>query len=234
MMESDSEKADPPPDHLGHRARMRERLLKSDGKGLQDYEILEMLLFSATPRRDTKPLAKRLLARFGGFARVLQASSLEIARVDGMSAAGVASIRLCHVALERMLKEEASSTPIIASWTSLLDYCRVTMGHKSIEEFRVYFLNQKHRLIADELQQSGTINQAPVYAREIVKRALDLSASSLILAHNHPSGDPAPSKQDIEITRQIAAAAAMLEIEVHDHVIIAGGKHYSFRSNGLL
>jgi len=222
------------PHYLGHRQRLRERFLKSGAGALSDYELLEMILYAASPRMDTKPLAKKLLAHFGGFAKTVHATPVEMAKVEGMGEAAIAAIKAIHASAERLLKDEASVGPVIQSWTALLDYCRVSMGHKKIEEFRVLFLNHKHALIADEVQQSGTVNHAPVYPREVVKRALDLSASAIILAHNHPSGDPTPSKEDIDITRQIVVAAASLGLAVHDHLVIAGKKHYSFKSNGLL
>lgn len=183
---------------------------------------------------DTKPLAKKLLAQFGDFAKIVHAEPVELARIEGMGDAAIASIKAIHAAAGRMLKAEASQGKVIQSWTALLDYCRVSMGHKKIEEFRVLFLNHKNVLVSDEVQQSGTVNHAPVYPREVVKRALELGASSIILAHNHPSGDPTPSRDDIEITRQISLAATSLGINVHDHLIIAGNRHYSFKSNGLL
>lgn len=222
------------PEHSGHRSRLRQRFLKSGAGALADYELLEMILYAASPRMDTKPLAKKLLAQFGDFARVAHATPDELARIDGMGDAAIASIKAIHAAAERMLKAEASQGKVIQSWTALVDYCRVSMGHKKVEEFRVLFLNHKNVLISDEVQQSGTVNHAPVYPREVVKRALDLGASSIILAHNHPSGDPTPSRDDIEITRQISVAAASLGINMHDHLIVAGNRHYSFKSNGLL
>jgi DNA repair protein RadC len=183
---------------------------------------------------DTKPLAKKLLAQFGNFAAIMHAPVSELIKVEGMGDAAIASLKIVHAAAEQMLKAEASQGKIIQSWTALLDYCRVSMGHKKVEEFRVLFLNNKNILITDEVQQVGTVNHAPVYPREVVKRALDLGASAIILAHNHPAGDPSPSREDIEITRQIVSAAASLGISVHDHLIIAGNKYYSFKSNGLL
>ena len=221
-------------DHLGHRQRLRERFLKGGANAVADYELLEMALYAASPRSDTKPLAKRLLKHFGSFAKLMHASSPELSKVEGMGDAAIAAIKVVHASAERLLRDEASQGPVIASWTALLDYCRVSMGHRKIEEFRVLFLNHKHALIADEVQQTGTVNHAPVYPREVVKRALDLSASAIILAHNHPGGDPTPSKDDIAITQQIIAAAASLGIAVHDHLIIAGAKHFSFKSNGLI
>lgn len=221
-------------DNAGHRARLRERFIKGGPQAVADYELLEMVLYAASPRTDTKPLAKRLLAHFGGFAKLMHAPPTDLAKVEGMGDAAIAAIKAIHASAERLLRDEASQGPVIQSWTALLDYCRVSMGHRKVEEFRVLFLNHKHALIADEVQQTGTVNHAPVYPREVVKRALDLGASAIILAHNHPGGDPTPSKEDIAITKQITAAAASLGLAVHDHLIIAGAKHYSFKSNGLL
>lgn len=222
------------PDNSGHRQRLRERFLAGGASAVADYELLEMVLYAALPRSDTKPLAKRLLTHFGSFAKMAHAAPAELARVQGMGEAAIAAIKVIHASAERLLKDEASQGPVIQSWTALLDYCRVSMGHRNIEEFRVLFLNHKHVLIAAEVQQTGTVNHAPVYPREVVKRALELGASAIILAHNHPGGDPTPSRDDIAITKQIAAAAASLGLEVHDHIVIAGTKHFSFRSNGLL
>jgi DNA repair protein RadC len=222
------------PHYTGHRQRLRERFLKNGAGALADYELLEMILYSASPRMDTKPLAKKLLEHFGSFAATVHATPVELAKVDGMGEAAIAAVKSIHASAERLLKDEASQGPVIQSWTALLDYCRVSMGHKKVEEFRVLFLNHKNRLIADEVQHSGTVNHAPVYPREVVKRALDLGASAIIIAHNHPSGDPTPSKDDIDMTRQLKEAAASLGLSVHDHLIIAGSKHYSFKSHGLL
>jgi len=221
-------------DYIGHRQRLRERFLKGGGNSLADYELLEMILYAASSRSDTKPLAKKLLAKFGSFAKVVNAENAELSAVEGVGEAAIASIKIIKAATEKLLKEEVSQGHIIASWTALLDYCRVSMGHKKNEEFRVLFLNNKNALIADELQQFGTVNHAPVYPREVVKRALELGASSIILTHNHPSGDPTPSKDDIDVTKKIVAAANSLGLSVHDHLIIAGNKHYSFKSNGLI
>lgn len=222
------------PDHLGHRARLRERFLRCGAQALADYELIEMALFAASPRADTKPLAKKLLKHFGALSKLLAASPDELMQVEGVGEAAACAIKLLSATHERSLKEEASAGPVIQSWNSLLDYCRVSMGQNKTEEFRVLFLNHKHALLADELQQAGTVNHAPVYPREVVKRALDIGASAIILVHNHPSGDPTPSKDDIAITRQIVTAAATLGIKVHDHLIIAGKSHYSFGSNGLI
>jgi DNA repair protein RadC len=221
------------PHYTGHRQRLRERFLKSGHNALADYELLEIILYGANPRSDTKPLAKKLLDHFGRFGAVFNATPAELAKVEGISDAAIVAIKAVQATAERLLKEEASEGPIIQSWTALLDYCRVSMGHKKTEEFHVLFLNHKNRLIGDEAQQ-GTVNHAAVYPREVVKRALELGASAIILVHNHPSGDPNPSKDDIEITKQIKNAATALNLGLHDHLIIAGAKHYSFKSNGLL
>lgn len=223
-----------PVGHQGHRQRLRARFLKTGGKGLADYELLEMALFAASPRMDTKPLAKRLIKQFGSLAETIRASVAELSQVEGMGEAAIVSVKLLYSATEQLLREDASSGVVIQSWTALLDYCRVSIGFKKTEEFRVLFLNNKHALITDELLQEGTVNHASVYPREVVKRALDLGASAMILTHNHPSGDPTPSKDDIEITKQIVNAAATLGIRVHDHLIITKSKHYSFKSNGLI
>ncbi|HEU5047045.1 MAG TPA: DNA repair protein RadC [Rickettsiales bacterium] len=171
--------------HAGHRQRLRERFLKGGPQALADYELLEMVLYAASPRSDTKPLAKRLIKHFGNLARIMHATPVELAKVEGVGEAAIASIRVIHAAAERMLKAEASQGTVIQSWTALLDYCRLSFGHKPVEEFRVLFMNHKNVLIADEVQQAGTVNHASVYPREVMKRALDLAASSIILAHNH-------------------------------------------------
>ncbi len=224
---------DTKPHHSGHRQRLRERFL-AHGESLADYELLEMLLFSAHPRGDVKPLAKALLSYFGSFGKVMLAEPNELIKVEGMGEAGVTAIKVAKAAAERLLKEEVMDRAVIKSWTQLLDYCRLHIGHNQNEEFHVLFLNHKLELIADERQQKGTVNHTPVYPREVVKRALELGASSLILAHNHPSGDVSPSQSDIDVTKQIVAAARPLGIEIHDHVIIGSKKHFSFKSKGIL
>ncbi len=218
----------------GHRQRLRERFLKAGPEALADYELLEMLLFAAHPRGDVKPLAKKLLHRFGSFAKTIHAPSGELAQVDGMGDAAISALKVTEASAQRLLREEASKGPVIGSWTALLDYCRLTMAQKQIEEFRILFLNHKNAMIADEVQQRGTVNHTPVYPREVIKRALELSASSIILAHNHPSGDPTPSAADIEITKQIVEAGNALGIAIHDHLVIGKFGHYSFKSHGLL
>ena len=220
--------------YLGHRQRLRERFLQASGGDLPDYELLELILFAAKPRGDTKPLAKRLLKLFGSFDKVLYATEPELRKVEDVGDAVVAALKTIRVASERLLRRELEDRPIIQSWTALMDYCRLSMGKNKVEEFRVLFLDGRHALIADEVMQRGTVNHTPVYPREIVKRALEHSASSLILLHNHPSGDPTPSKADIEMTKQIVTAATSVGVGVHDHVIITGHGHYSFKSFGLM
>lgn len=224
----------PKADHLGHRSRLRTRLLDGGPEALADYEIVEMLLFAAIPRRDTKPLAKDLLKRFGGLGGLLKATPTQLAAVPGMAAGGVAAIKVVQAALERLTREELKEAPILSSWERLLTYCRVHLAHEPVENFHLLFLDRKNRLIADERQQRGTVDHTPVYPREVVKRALELSASALILVHNHPSGDPTPSRADIEMTREIGEAAGRLGIAVHDHVVIGKAGHYSFKAQGLL
>jgi DNA repair protein RadC len=221
------------PDHLGHRKRLRERFL-NEPKALPDYEILELLLFPSSPRRDVKPLAKELLRKFGSLQKVLMASADELMRVDGINEAGAAALKSVQEAASRLMFAEVKEKPVLNSWLKLLDYCRAEMGHLKNEQFRILFLNAKNMLIADEVQQEGTINHTMAYPREIVKRALEFSASSIILMHNHPSGDPTPSKADIDLTEQIVAAAKPLGIKVHDHLIIAETDHFSFKSNMLI
>ncbi len=225
---------DPSLHYLGHRARLRERFLGAGGDVLPDYELLELILFSARPRGDVKPLAKALLKQFGSFAGVIHAEESALRAVDEVGDAVVAAIKTIRISTQRLIKSEISDQPIIQSWSALMDYCKLAMGNKKIEEFRVLFLNHRHALIADEVMQRGTVNHTPVYPREIVKRALELAASSIILLHNHPSGDPTPSKADIDITKQIVDACKTININVHDHVIITATGHYSFKSFGLM
>ncbi len=222
------------PHYHGHRERLRRRLLDKGAGSLADYEVLEYLLFGARPRGDTKPLAKALLARFGNLASVFSASPRELAAVTGAGDASVAILRIVPEAARRMALEEIMDRPVLSSWNQVIAYCRIVMGREKTEQFRLLFLDTKNRLIADEKQQQGTVNFTPVYPREVVKRALELEASALIMVHNHPSGDPAPSKADIAITRQVQSAAAELGIDVHDHIVIGRSGHNSFKSLGLL
>jgi DNA repair protein RadC len=222
------------PHHLGHRKRLRDRFLQVGADGLADYEMLELILFPAKPLGDVKPLAKNLLVSFGSFGKVMLAAPAELLKVEGVNEAAVAAIKVTKVAAERLLREEVAARTIIKSWVQLLDYLRLHIGHNQNEVFHVLFLNGKLELIADEQQQKGTINHTPVYPREVVKRALELGAASLILAHNHPSGDVEPSKADIDVTKQIIEAAGALGISVHDHVIIGANAHFSFKAKGII
>lgn len=222
------------PHHSGHRKRLRERFLKSDGDGIADYELLEILLFNSKPRGDVKPIAKNLIAEFGNFAKVVSATPEELLRIEGVGEAAIVSLKTARLAALKLLSHEIEEKPVISSWQALLKYCAASMGHGKKEQFRIFFLDKKNKLIADELQQEGTVDHTPVYPREVVKRALELAASSIILVHNHPSGDPTPSNADIQMTKKISQAIAVVGINLHDHVIIGGKKHYSFASNGLL
>jgi DNA repair protein RadC len=220
--------------HAGHRERLRARFLKGGADALPDYELLELTLFAAVPRRDTKPLAKALIARFGSFAEVIAAKPERLMEVEGVGEAVVNQLKITHAAAQRLAKAQVIGRPALSSWAALLDYCMAAMARSQTEEFRVLFLDRKNVLVADEVQSRGTVDHAPVYPREIVKRALEHSASAIILVHNHPSGDPTPSRADIDMTREIAAAAKALKITVHDHLVIGRGGHASFKSLVLL
>ena len=222
------------PHYAGHRKRLRERFLKSSGEDMPDYELLELLLFFAQSQRDVKPLAKKLIERFGSFAGVVSAEPARLREIDGVKDGAVAAIKLAQASAKRLLRQEVLGRPVISSWQALLEYCQAAMARESTEQFRVLYLDQKNQLIADELQQKGTVNHTPVYPREIMKRALKLAATAVILVHNHPSGDPSPSKADIAMTRDVAEAGHRLDIAVHDHVIIGRSGHASFKSLGLL
>lgn len=217
----------------GHRERLRTRFLKGGADAMPDYELLELTLFAAVPRRDTKPLAKALLARFGTFAEVIAAPAARLMEIKGVGESVVQLLKIVEAAAHRSAKTKVINRPALSSWTALLDYCTAAMARVANEEFRVLFLDRKNVLIADEVQNRGTVDHTPVYPREIVKRALELSASSIILVHNHPSGDPTPSRADIAMTREVASAAKALGIAVHDHLVIGRGGHASFKSLGL-
>lgn len=226
--------AEDKPHYLGHRARLRERFLKDLGKTFSDYELVEMLLFLAQPRGDVKPLAKALIKRFGTFAELIAAEPDEIRKVAGAKDAAVTALKLVQAAALRSAQGDLLGRPAIGSWRQLLDYCHAAMARETREQVRVLYLDRKNVLIADEIQSTGTVDHTPIYPREVVKRALDLGASALILVHNHPSGDPTPSRGDIDMTMEIKDAAVRLGIELHDHVIIGRAGHASFKALGLL
>ena len=221
-------------DGAGHRARLRQKLADSSGEALHDHELIEYLLALAIPRRDTKPLAKALLREFGGIGGLMTADWTAIARVPGMGDTSVAAIKIVQATALRMLRNDVAVRPVLASWQALLDYLRADMAYLSVERVRVLHLNSRNMLIRDDHMGDGSIDQAAIYVREVIKRAMDLGSAALILVHNHPSGDPSPSRQDIDITRQIVEAGKRLGIAVHDHIIMAASGHTSLRAQGLL
>jgi len=220
------------PHYQGHRERLRARFHEAGAAALSDYELLELVLFAAIPRRDVKPLAKALLAKFGSFADVIAASAERLSEFLGETA--IMQLKIVEAAALRLSRSRLLGKPALSSWSALLDYCSAAMARSETEEFRVLFLDRKNVLVADEVQSEGTVDHAPVYPREIIKRALALNASALILVHNHPSGDPTPSRADIEMTREIVEAARALRIAVHDHLVIGRGGTASFKALGLL
>jgi DNA repair protein RadC len=222
------------PHFHGHRARLRAKFDQAQGKGLADYELLELLLFLALPRGDVKPLAKALLQKFGSIAALSKAEEGLILETPGVGCAVLHVIQLIQSLMVKVLQQEMMEKPILASWQSVLDYCQASMAYDQRETVRLLFLDRKNKVIADEVQQTGTIDHAPLYPREVVKRALDLGASALIIVHNHPSGDPTPSRGDIEMTLKVQEAARPLGIEIHDHLIIGKGRHTSLKSMGLM
>lgn len=222
------------PGHLGHRERLRERFNRGGAEAMPDYELLELVLFRAIPRQDTKPLAKALIARFGTFGDVLAAPAARLKELKGVGDKVVFELKLIQAASVRMARNTVMSKPALTSWSALIEYCTAAMAYDDREQFRLLLLDRKNLLIADEVQQRGTVDHTPVYPREIIKRALELSASAIILVHNHPSGDPTPSQTDIDMTRQIVEAAAKLNITVHDHIIIGRSGHTSFRALKLI
>ncbi len=223
-----------PPDTAGHRARLRQRLFDQGGDGLLDHELVEYLLALAIPRRDTKALAKALLQEFGGIGGLFSADADALARVPGMGETSVAALRIVPAAALRMMRAQIAEKPMLGNWQALLDYLRADMVHHQIERFRVLHLNTRNMLIRDEVMSEGSIDQTSVYVREVIKRVIDLGSSALILVHNHPSGDPSPSRADIDITRAIAEAGKRLGISVHDHLIMGANGHASLRAQGLI
>ncbi len=218
----------------GHRGRMRARLLSAGPDAIADYELLEMVLFLALPRRDTKPIAKALMEKFGSFANAIAAPLNDLRAVEGVGEAGAAALKTVQAAALRLARAEVMERPVLSNWDRLMTYLNAVMARERVEQFRVLFLDTRNRLLADEAQAKGTVNHTPVYPREVVRRALELQATAIILVHNHPSGDPTPSRDDIEMTREVATAARALSIVLHDHVIVGNGAWLSFRREGLL
>jgi DNA repair protein RadC len=221
-------------DGVGHRARLRQKLADNGGDALHDHELIEYLLALAIPRRDTKPLAKALLREFGGIGRLMSADWQAIARVPGMGDTSVAAIKIVQATALRMLRNQVAAQPVLGSWQALLDYLRADMAFLTVERVRVLHLNSRNMLIRDDHMGDGSVDQAAIYVREVIKRAIDFGSAALILVHNHPSGSPEPSRQDIDVTRQIIDAGKRLGISVHDHVIIGAQGHVSLRAKGLL
>ncbi|MFM8801565.1 MAG: DNA repair protein RadC [Tagaea sp.] len=223
----------PAPHYHGHRQRLRARFRRAGAAALEDYELLEMLLFAAIPRRDVKPLAKALIARFGGYAGALSAGRSELAEVEGLGETAIDALLAVREAAVRLARAEIAEKPVLSGWEKLMDYLMADMARAKQEHFRLLFLDKKNRLIHDEVHQSGTVDHAPVYPREIAKRCLELHASAVILVHNHPSGDTTPSRADIDITREIDKALKAIGVAVHDHVIVGRKGHTSFKAKGL-
>jgi DNA repair protein RadC len=224
----------PAPHFHSHRSRLRERFLAAGPGSLADYEMLELVLFRAIPRRDVKPLAKQLLERFGDFNGVISAPPARLRDVIGIGEAVICELKVVEAAAHRLARARVMNRPALSSWPALMEYCKTTMAHREIEQFRILFLDRKNVLVADEEQARGTIDHVPVYPREVVKRALELNASAIILVHNHPSGDPTPSQADIDMTRQIELAARAVSVVLHDHVVIGKARDASFRALALL
>ena len=221
-------------DHLGHRDRLRRRFLEGGAAALQDYELLEFLLFGARPRGDTKPLAKALIRKFGSFAEVITADPNALREVKGVSDTVIGAIKIAEAAAQHLTREQVMGKPVLSTWFAVVDFCRAQLAHKKLEEFHLLFLDRKNQLIAMEQHRKGSVDQAQIYVREIVKRALELHSSAVILVHNHPSGDPQPSQADVAVTNQIRDALSSVSIDVHDHLIIGKKGNVSFKQLGLL
>ena len=230
----DDSKKEDAPHYLGHRERLRERFYTAGADAQTDYELLEMALFAAIPRRDTKPLAKELLKKFGSFTEVIHAPVARLREVKGIGEASINQLKLLAAASGRAARREIERKLALSSWNDVIDYCRSGMAFADKEQFRLLFLDKKNQLISDEIQQTGTVDHTPVYPREVIKRALELSATALILVHNHPSGDPTPSQADIQMTKAIIDIAAPLGISVHDHIIVGKNGHASLKGMRLI
>jgi DNA repair protein RadC len=225
---------EPEPHYHGHRERLREKFRDAGWQAIADYELMELVLFRAIPRRDVKPLAKALITRFGGFAEVIGAPIERLKEVDGVSDSVAIDLKIIHAAAQRAARERVLNQPLITSWSALLDYCRTALADETTEQFRVLFLDKRNHLLADEVLARGTVDHAPVYPRELIRRALDHAATAVILVHNHPSGDPTPSQADIDMTKKIIEAARPLGVTVHDHLVVGKQMIASFRALGLL
>ena len=233
-MSEDAGESEPPPHYHGHRERLRTRLREAGPNAIADYELLELVLFRAIPRRDVKPLAKALMARFGSFAEVIAARPERLAEIDGMSAASINEFKIVEASAQRFAKGVAKKRLPLGSWREVVDYCRTAMAFSEREEFRILFLDKRNGLIADEVQGAGTVDHTPVYPREVVRRALELAATALVLVHNHPSGDPTPSTADVKMTLDIIAVATPLGLAIHDHLIVGRDGHTSLRAQKFI
>jgi DNA repair protein RadC len=226
--------AEPEPHYHGHRERLRTRFAEAGADALPDYELLELVLFRSIPRRDVKPIAKDLIRRFGSFAEVLGASPARLRDASGLGESAILDLKILEAAAQRLTRGAVAKRPVLSSWSAVLDYCRTAMAFSDTERFRILFLDKRNALIADEVQGTGTVDHTPVYPREVVRRALELASTAVILVHNHPSGDPTPSQADIRMTREIVQIAQPLGIAVHDHIIVSRDGHASFRGLKLL
>ena len=222
------------PHYHGHRERLRARFREAGADALADYELLELVLFRAIPQRDLKPLAKTLIATFGSFAEVISAPVTRLAEIKGLGDVAITELKIVQAAANRLARGEVKRRPALSSWSAVLDYCRTAMAFAEKEQLRVLFLDKRNQLIADEVQQTGTVDHTPVYPREVVKRALELSATAIVLVHNHPSGDPTPSRADIQMTQQIEQIAKPLGIALHDHIIVGKEGHASLKGLRLI
>jgi len=222
------------PHYNGHRQRLKDRFRKGGVDAVAEYELLELLLYSAIPRRDVKPLAKELIDHFGSFSEVISAPAKRLSEISGIGDAVITNLKLVEAAAQKLALGKIMDQPILSNWQALVDYCQIQLGHQKNEQFRVLFLDRKNRLIADEKQQEGTIDHTPVYPREVIKRALELHATAIILVHNHPSGDPTPSRDDVEMTKRIEDAGNQLGVMLHDHLIISKSGQTSLKTMGLI
>jgi DNA repair protein RadC len=222
------------PHYHGHRQRLRTRFLEAGADAVSDYELIELILFRAIPQRDLKPLAKGLIARFGSFAEVVSAPIERLGEIKGLGDAAITELKIVQASASRLARGQVKRRPVLSSWSAVLDYCRTAMAFAEREQFRILFLDKRNQLIADEVQQTGTVDHTPVYPREVVKRALELSATAIILVHNHPSGDPTPSRADIQMTQAIVDVAKPLGISVHDHIIVGKEGHASLKGLKLI